>query len=155
MRRLTAEDWPNYALMPMWALCERAAWLCFSRTPSEWIKLSERGLKSSRHSRYDYLIKYAYFVKCFLNRIASISDPKKWTSNVAQWKKHVNAISNNSWHQTVEAIPSCSILSLWDGKQFINIYWFPSLASAILLPLFLLSNKKYEKLSLNIRVTGV
>ena len=73
--------------------------------------LSERGLKSSRHSRYDYLIKYAYFVKCYLNRIASISDPKKWTSNVAQWKKHVNAISNNSWHQTVEAIPSCSILS--------------------------------------------
>ena len=57
--------------------------------------------------------------------------------------------------QTVEAIPSGSILSRWDGKQFINIYWCPSFSSAILLPLFLLSNKKYEKLSLNIWVTGV
>ena len=27
--------------------------------------------------RHDYLIKYAYFVKCYLNRFASISDPEK------------------------------------------------------------------------------
>ena len=32
-------------------------------------------------------MKYAYFVKCYLNRFASISDPEKWTTNVAQWKK--------------------------------------------------------------------
>ena len=34
-------------------------------------------LVCSGHLRHDYLIKYAYFVKCYLNRFASISDPEK------------------------------------------------------------------------------
>ena len=41
----------------------------------------------SGHLRHDYRIKYAYFVKCYLERFASISDPEKWTTNVAQRKK--------------------------------------------------------------------
>ena len=48
----------------------------------------------------DYLIKYAYFVKCCFNQFASISDPEKWTKNVAQRKKKKNTwnvIWNNSW----------------------------------------------------------
>ena len=47
----------------------------------------------------DYLIKYAYFVKCCFNQFASISDPEKWTKNVAQRKKKNtwNVIWNNSW----------------------------------------------------------
>ena len=46
-------------------------------------------LNISGHLRYDYVIKYAYFVKCYLERFASISDPEKWTTNVAQRRKHV------------------------------------------------------------------
>ena len=46
-------------------------------------------LPCSGHLRHDYLIKYTYFVKCYLKRFASISDPEKWTTNVAQWEKHV------------------------------------------------------------------
>ena len=37
-------------------------------------------------SGHDYLIKYAYFVKCYLNRFASIN---VLTTNVAQRKKLV------------------------------------------------------------------
>ena len=40
----------------------------------------------SGHLRYDYLIKYAYFVKRYLNWFASVRDPEKWIANVAQWK---------------------------------------------------------------------
>ena len=32
---------------------------------------------SSGHLRHDYLIKYAYFSKCYLERFASISAPEK------------------------------------------------------------------------------
>ena len=46
-------------------------------------------LPCSGHLRHDYLIKYTYFVKCYLKRFASISDPEKWTTNVAQRKKHL------------------------------------------------------------------
>ena len=38
---------------------------------------------------HDYLIKYAYFSKCYLERFASISAPEKWTTNVSQRKQHV------------------------------------------------------------------
>ena len=30
----------------------------------------------SGHFRHDYLIKYAYFSKCYLERFASINDPE-------------------------------------------------------------------------------
>ena len=44
---------------------------------------------NSDHLRHDYLFKYAYFSKCYLKRLASISAPEKWTTNVSQRKKHV------------------------------------------------------------------
>ena len=47
------------------------------------------GSQISGHLRDDYLIKYAYFSKCYLERFAPISAPEKWTTNVAQRKKHV------------------------------------------------------------------
>ena len=40
----------------------------------------------SGHLRHEYLITYAYFVKCYLQWFASVSDPEKWTKNVAQRK---------------------------------------------------------------------
>ena len=46
-------------------------------------------MSNSGHLRHDYLIKYAYFSKCYLERFASISAPEKWTTNVSQRKKHV------------------------------------------------------------------
>ena len=44
-------------------------------------------LRPLRHE--STFIKYAYFVKCYLEQFASISDPEKWTTNVTQRKKHV------------------------------------------------------------------
>ena len=38
--------------------------------------------------RHDDLIEDAYFVKCYLERFASFSDPEKWTTNVAQRKQN-------------------------------------------------------------------
>ena len=38
---------------------------------------------------HDYVIKYAYYVKWYLERFASVSDPKKWTTYAAERKKHV------------------------------------------------------------------
>ena len=55
-------------------------------TATRTAKKSNRFLDSSKTStlhnvflqlRHDYLIKYAYFVKCYFNRFASISDPEK------------------------------------------------------------------------------
>ena len=37
-----------------------------------------------RPLRHDHLIKYADFVKCYLERFASISYPEKKTTNVAK-----------------------------------------------------------------------
>ena len=34
-------------------------------------------IKLEGHLRHDYLIKYAYLVKCYLERFAFISDPEK------------------------------------------------------------------------------
>ena len=53
----------------------------------------------SGHLRHYYRIKYAYFVKCYLERFVSISDPEKWTTNVAQRKKKTwKVVPNNTWH---------------------------------------------------------
>ena len=46
----------------------------------------------SSHLRHDYLIKYAYFSKCHLERFASISAPdlkSELQNNVSQRKKHM------------------------------------------------------------------
>ena len=40
-----------------------------------------QSLSNSGHFRHDYLIKYAYLVKCYLERFTSIIDPEKWTTN--------------------------------------------------------------------------
>ena len=32
---------------------------------------------NSGHLRHDYLVKYAYFVKCHLERFASMNDPER------------------------------------------------------------------------------
>ena len=45
-----------------------------------------------------WLPKYTHFVKCYLERFASNSDPEKWTTNVAQRKKHLKRDFNNTWH---------------------------------------------------------
>ena len=54
--------------------------------------------RNNLRPRHDYLIRYAYFVKYYLERFTSISDPEKWTTNVVQRKNRWNVISNNTWH---------------------------------------------------------
>ena len=59
----------------------RGRWL-FIQSPLQ--KWGEHQTYSWGHVKHDYLIKYACFVKCYLERFASISDPEKRTTNVAQ-----------------------------------------------------------------------
>ena len=54
-----------------------------------WFKDRNDTCTPLRTLKTKYLIKYAYFSKCYLERFASISAPEKWTTNVAQRKKHV------------------------------------------------------------------
>ena len=63
--------------------------LSVNRSSNNWAQEQPSVLPYSGHLRHDYLIKYAYFSKCYLERMASISAPEKWTTNVAQRKKHV------------------------------------------------------------------
>ena len=51
-----------------------------------------------------WLPKYTHFVKCYLERFASNSDPEKWTTNVAQRKKHLKRDFNNTWHSFVNDV---------------------------------------------------
>ena len=85
----------------------RGRWL-FIQSPLQ--KWGEHQTYSWGHVKHDYLIKYACFVKCYLERFASISDPEKRATNVAQQtnkqtnKKTWNLISNKTWHYFVNKV---------------------------------------------------
>ena len=51
--------------------------------------------------RHDYLIKYAYFSKWYLERFPSIGAPEKWTTNVVQRKK-----TRETWLKITQDITS-------------------------------------------------
>ena len=58
--------------------------------------------------RHDDLIEDAYFVKCYLERFASFSDPEKWTTNVAQRKqnKQTKKKTRETWFEITREIAS-------------------------------------------------
>ena len=83
-------------------------------------------LYPSGHLRHDFLIKYTYFVKCYLERFASITDPEKCITNVAQQKEKK---SRETWFQITRDIASSMTSQNWrfptDGE------WLQTLISEI------------------------
>ena len=73
-------------------------WIVFFARSNWLLKL---GISSSGYLRHYYLIKYVYFVKCYFNRFASVSDPEKKATNTAQWKKKKHVKRDFKYHVTL------------------------------------------------------